>query len=144
MASTGGLYFEGLPPQTLYLLMNTEDVVPAEEIPDEVATKEQSSLTSNGQAQDEQPTVVVSSPNCPVRTHFRTTNPMDEIDIAMGTEGLKAAEPITIGQLFKDTVSKIPDHPALRYREGEDWKTISYSEYYQHSVRAAKSFLKVS
>ena len=115
-------------------------MVPAEE----TATNEQPSLTSSGQAQDEQTTAVASKIDCPIRTHFRTTNPMDEIDIAMGTEGLKAAEPITIGQLFKDTVSKIPDHPALRFKEGEDWKTLSYSEYYQHSVRAAKSFLKVS
>ena len=81
---------------------------------------------------------------CPVRTHYRTTNPSDGIDIAMGTEGLAAVEPITVGQMFKDTVSKIPNNAALRFRENDEWKDISYSVYYDLVIMAAKSFLKVS
>ena len=49
----------------------------------------------------------------------------------------------TVGQLFKQTVEKFPMHPALKYKEGGIWKTITYTGYYDHCIKAAKSFLKV-
>ena len=61
----------------------------------------------------------------------------------MGNSGLEAEEPTTVGQMFKETVRQLPDHPALTYKEGEEWKNITYSEYYGLCVRAAKSFVKV-
>ena len=50
----------------------------------------------------------------------------------------------TVGKMFLDTVAKYPAHPALRYKEGREWKTITYSEYYNLSITVAKAFLKVS
>ena len=38
-------------------------------------------------------------------------------------------EPITIGQMFRQTVSSYPDTPALGSKEGEEWKKINYSVY---------------
>ena len=69
--------------------------------------------------------------------------PEVELPIELGTSGLAAEKPITIGQMFRQTVSSYPDTPALGHKEGEEWKKINYSEYYKLSVKAAKSFLKV-
>ena len=49
----------------------------------------------------------------------------------------------TVGQIFKETVEKFPMHPALKHKEDETWKTITYTEYYNLCIKAAKSFLKV-
>ncbi len=67
------------------------------------------------------------------------------MDIAIGESGLESEEPITVGQMFQETVKKAPDAPALKYKNKmeEEWKTVTYSEYYQLCIRAAKSFLKV-
>ena len=80
----------------------------------------------------------------PKRTKFRTTNPQDALEIPMEPEGLGSEAPTTVGKVFKETVSKIPDKPALRYKEGDVWKTITYKEYYNFVIKAGKSFLKVS
>ena len=69
--------------------------------------------------------------------------PEVELPIELGACGLAAEEPITIGQMFRQTVSSYPDTPALGHKEGEEWKKINYLEYYKLSVKAAKSFLKV-
>ena len=79
------------------------------------------------------------------RTKVRCTDPANGPDIAMGESGLAAEDPITIPEMFKATVSKIPEHPALRFKTSEDtWSEYSYQEYYDLTVAAAKSFLKVS
>ena len=79
------------------------------------------------------------------RTRVRTARPDEGVDLAMESSGLGAEEPITVGQMFQDTKTRIPDNPALRYKEDPegDWVTISYSEYYDLCIRAAKSFIKV-
>lgn len=79
----------------------------------------------------------------PVRTKVRTWMPDEEVDLAMGKSGIEAKEPMTVGQLFKDAVDRLPKHPALKYEENGKWKTFTYTEYYHHCIRAAKSFLKV-
>lgn len=80
----------------------------------------------------------------PKRTKFRTTDPRERLEIPMESKGLGAEEPTTVGKVFKETVSKIPDSAALRYKEGDTWKTITYKEYYNLVVKAGKSLLKVS
>lgn len=35
-------------------------------------------------------------------------------------------EPLTIPAALKETVEKCPDNPALRYRLGREWETITY------------------
>ena len=79
----------------------------------------------------------------PTRTKVCSTNPADGPDIAMGQSGLSAEKPITIGEMMKQTVSKISDKPALRYKTGDTWSDITYQQYYDMCVAAAKSFLKV-
>ena len=73
----------------------------------------------------------------------RTWNPDEKVDLAIGESGIEAEEPMTVGQLFKDAVARFPTHPALKYKEDGIWKTITYTEYYDLCIKAAKSFLKV-
>ena len=80
----------------------------------------------------------------PRRTRIRTTDPRNALEIPMEAEGIGAEEPTTVGKVFKETVSKIPDKAALRYKEDDVWKTITYKEYYDLVIKAGKSFLKVN
>ena len=79
----------------------------------------------------------------PTRTKVRSTNPAEGPDIAMEDSGLAAVEPITIGQMMKLTVSKVPDRPGLRYKSDTEWIDLTFQQYYDSAVAAAKSFLKV-
>ena len=63
--------------------------------------------------------------------------------MAIGESGIEAEEPITVGQLFRSTKERFPAHPALKYKEDGEWKAYTYTEYYDHCIKAAKSFLKV-
>ena len=92
-------------------------------------------------------TSFIMSPYCPVLdeepTPKRTWNPDEVVDLAMGVSGIESVEPITVGQLFKNTVDKHGKHPALKYKQNGQWESISYSEYHRYCIKAAKSFLKV-
>ena len=77
------------------------------------------------------------------RTKVRTWNPDEVVDLAIGESGTEAMNPVTVGQLFKNTLERFSDHPALKYKEDGTWKEISYKEYYDLCIKAAKSFLKV-
>jgi long-chain-fatty-acid--CoA ligase ACSBG len=79
----------------------------------------------------------------PTRTKVRSTNPGDGPDIAMGDSGLAAVDPITIGEMMKLTVSKVPDRVGLSYKRDKEWIDITFQQYYDMSVAAAKSFLKL-
>ena len=58
-------------------------------------------------------------------------------------EPSREEEPITIGQLFKNTVKRFPKHPALKYKMGMRWEPITFTGYYDRCIKAAKSFLEV-
>ena len=77
------------------------------------------------------------------RTKVCTWVPDGVVDLAIGEKGIEAEEPMTVGQLFKDAVDRFPKNPALKYKEDGKWKDISYKEYYDLCIKAAKSFLKV-
>ena len=79
----------------------------------------------------------------PPRTKFYSTDPADGPDIAMGQSGITAEQPITIGEMMKLTVAKVPDRTALRYKTGDSWNDITFLQYFDMAVAAAKSFLKV-
>ena len=79
----------------------------------------------------------------PVRTKFRSTDPANGPDIAMGESGLSADAPMTIAEMFKMTVTQVPDRIALKYKSEDTWQEVTYQQYYDLTVAAAKSFLKV-
>lgn len=49
--------------------------------------------------------------------------------------------PLTVHQMFKETVNKYGTLNALASKENGKWEKITFSEYYQLSWKAAKSFL---
>ncbi|XP_078541334.1 long-chain-fatty-acid--CoA ligase ACSBG1 isoform X2 [Lissotriton helveticus] len=49
--------------------------------------------------------------------------------------------PLTVQQMFKETVNKYGTLNALASKENGKWEKITFSEYYQLSWKAAKSFL---
>lgn len=128
-----------------------EDVVAAPLVePDETNPEPDTSQPMSGGSKiDNQPVDVKTHEDVVMksgvkRTKVRSTNPFDGPDIAFGESGICAEEPMTIGQMMKLTVSKIPDHPALRYKTGEDtWNDVTFQQYYDQSIAVAKSFLKV-
>ena len=66
------------------------------------------------------------------------------LPLQIGKEGYAAAPPITVGELFRKTRDAFPDNVALSWKDGDEWKRMTYVEYYNECVQAAKSFLKVS
>uniref|UniRef100_A0A8B9LE99 long-chain-fatty-acid--CoA ligase n=1 Tax=Astyanax mexicanus TaxID=7994 RepID=A0A8B9LE99_ASTMX len=65
------------------------------------------------------------------------------VKLRMAESGPGSEAPLTIHQMFQDTVNKYGDHPALRWKENGAWTTLTYKQYYQHCRTAAKSFLKL-
>ena len=115
------------------LVMDTEDTKPTPDItPPEVSPEEP--------VQDDDLSEVKEGATM---TTFRSTNPVNGPDIIIGESGLSAEKPITIGEMMKQTVSKIPDHIGLQFKTGNNWSNVTFQEYYDMSVAAAKSFLKV-
>lgn len=107
--------------------------------PETPKTEKRAAKNKKGKENDEKPK---PKPH-PARSQVRTCVPEMGVDLAMGESSTEAMEPITVGQLFQYTVKELPRHPALKYKEDRTWKTITYIEYYNLCVRAAKSFLKV-
>ena len=91
-----------------------------------------------GEEDDREP----KSKPCPARK-VRTSNANEKVDLAIGKSGIEAEEPITIGQLFKRAVDRFPKNPALKYKEDGKWKAVTYTEYHDRCIKAAKSFLEV-
>ena len=79
----------------------------------------------------------------PARSKVRTWIADEKVDLAIGMSGIEAEAPVTVGQLFEHAAARFPKHPALKYKEGGIWKTITYTDYYNFCIKAAKSFLKV-
>lgn len=51
--------------------------------------------------------------------------------------------PITVHQMFKESLEKYGSLNALASKKNGKWEKITFSEYYCLSRKAAKSFLKV-
>ncbi|XP_029110560.1 long-chain-fatty-acid--CoA ligase ACSBG2 isoform X2 [Scleropages formosus] len=74
---------------------------------------------------------------------FWTSQGDCEVKLRLSELGPAAEPPVTVHQMFKRTVEQFGKHTALGWKEGEQWKTATYEEYYQQCRAAAKSFLKL-
>ncbi|XP_030639776.1 long-chain-fatty-acid--CoA ligase ACSBG2 isoform X1 [Chanos chanos] len=72
-----------------------------------------------------------------------TSRGSGEVKLRMAESGPAAEPPVTINQMFTSAVERFGDKTALGWKEGEQWKTLNYREYYQTCRTAAKSFLKL-
>ena len=126
---------------------------PEDTQPEPEDTKPEPEDTKPEAKESEEPSAAAKSPedasqeetvkSKPVRVKVWSIDPADGPDIAMEQSGISAEEPITIGQMMKNTVSKVPDRVGLRYKTGETWNDITYQQYYDQCIAVAKSFLKV-
>ncbi|KAL5460257.1 hypothetical protein EMCRGX_G033688 [Ephydatia muelleri] len=74
----------------------------------------------------------------------RSTDPSVGVKRAIdNATGVAACPPITVGERFKSTVSRAPDRPALCYKEAEEWREVTYGQYYALCMATAKSLLKL-
>lgn len=118
------------------------------EIEEMDASKTEPPVLETAETQPPEPPVVTVEKKGQVRFEIsrkkiRSTDPADGVDIAMEESGAASQKPITVGAVMLDTVSKIPDHVAMCYESDGVWNDITYTQYYNQCVAAAKSFLKL-
>uniref|UniRef100_A0A8C1IQ10 Long-chain-fatty-acid--CoA ligase ACSBG2 n=1 Tax=Cyprinus carpio TaxID=7962 RepID=A0A8C1IQ10_CYPCA len=102
------------------------------------AKVEQSTHTESGA------TARPNSLSLPVKaTEFWTTHRNGEVKLRMGESGPEAKPPLTVNQMFTSAVERFGNYNALGWKEGEQWKTMTYKDYYKTCRTAAKGFLKL-
>lgn len=65
------------------------------------------------------------------------------VRVRMESSGPGSETPITVHQMFLETVERYGDHPALVSKKDGRWETLTWRQYYEQCRAAAKSFLKV-
>lgn len=65
------------------------------------------------------------------------------VKLRMEGSGQASDTPLTVHQVFQETVEKYGEHPALVSKEAGQWVTLTWRQYYEQCRAAAKSFLKV-
>ncbi|KAM3610525.1 uncharacterized protein V6R79_005183 [Siganus canaliculatus] len=88
----------------------------------------------------------------PLSTAATTLAPADQlwsasrdkaVKLRMEESGAASYTPITIHQMFLETVEKHGDRPALFSKEEGQWVSMTWRQYYEQCRAAAKSFLKL-
>ncbi|XP_030048663.1 long-chain-fatty-acid--CoA ligase ACSBG2 isoform X2 [Microcaecilia unicolor] len=72
-----------------------------------------------------------------------TTEKDGAVRFRMEQTGPGSEPPITIHQLFQQTLQHCSNKPALAVKRDGQWKTITFLQYYQNCRAAAKGFLKL-
>lgn len=65
------------------------------------------------------------------------------VRLRMEGSGPASETPITIHQMFLETVESYGDYPALASKKDGQWVTVTWRQYYEQCRAAAKSFLKL-
>ncbi|XP_077416310.1 long-chain-fatty-acid--CoA ligase ACSBG2-like isoform X2 [Vanacampus margaritifer] len=72
-----------------------------------------------------------------------TTDKEGAVCLRMEASGPAADTPITVHQMFLETVEAYGGHAALAYKKDGQWETLTWRQYYQQCRTAAKSFIKL-
>ncbi|XP_029439013.1 long-chain-fatty-acid--CoA ligase ACSBG2-like isoform X1 [Rhinatrema bivittatum] len=72
-----------------------------------------------------------------------TTEKDRAVRLRMAQTGYGAEPPITVHELFQQTLQRYSNWPALAAKRDGQWETITYLQYYQQCRAAAKGFLKL-
>lgn len=109
-----------------------EDVAQLESKPEELGTS----------PKEEEATAI---PTAKPPRRLRSFNPAETVDINIGESGVRANKPMTIPQVLQQTCDRLPDGPALRWKDNKEgpWNTLTYIAYQKLIYNVAKSFLKV-
>ncbi|XP_067872508.1 long-chain-fatty-acid--CoA ligase ACSBG2 isoform X3 [Heterodontus francisci] len=75
--------------------------------------------------------------------YLSTTHKDGEIKLRMDDPDSPEQPPMTVHQMFMESVGKYADYMALASKHGEQWKKITFKQYYNECRGAAKSFLKL-
>ncbi|XP_029017711.1 long-chain-fatty-acid--CoA ligase ACSBG2-like [Betta splendens] len=118
------------------------------EVQTQPATSPEPNGAAAGHPPGEEPKPVALS-----TAHLATTlSPADEewsssrdkgVRLRMEGSGPAAETPITVHQMFLETLEGYGDSPALVSKKDGQWVTLTWSQYYQQCRAAAKSFLKL-
>lgn len=65
------------------------------------------------------------------------------VKLRMEGSGPASETPVTIHQMFQETVEKYGNNPALVSKNEGQWVTLTWRQYYEQCRASAKSFLKV-
>ncbi|XP_060702105.1 long-chain-fatty-acid--CoA ligase ACSBG2 isoform X1 [Hemiscyllium ocellatum] len=76
-------------------------------------------------------------------TDFCTTRKDGEVKLRMDVSDAPGQPPMTVHQMFTESVRKYGDYIALASKHGENWMKLTYKQYYNECRGAAKSFLKL-
>lgn len=128
--------------QTPELLVNNnrtdkKALEPSAELPGEMAASEKEMPENNRLLQLILPTL--GSP----ALRLSTTRKNGEVSLRTDDSGREEQRPITVPQMFMETVDKFGDYEALASKQGDQWKTMTFRQYYSACRDAAKSFLKL-
>lgn len=87
-------------------------------------------------------------PKYPPNSKIRSSNPRERVTILRSEQpSLEAADPMTVGDMLLHAIERFPSRTAICFKEkgtdSDDWKKISFAEYYGFTLQAAKSFVKV-
>uniref|UniRef100_A0A7N8WTX3 long-chain-fatty-acid--CoA ligase n=1 Tax=Mastacembelus armatus TaxID=205130 RepID=A0A7N8WTX3_9TELE len=72
-----------------------------------------------------------------------TTSRDKAVRLRMEGSGWASETPVTVHQLFWETVANYGEYPALASKEEGQWVTLTWRQYYEQCRAAAKSFLKL-
>ncbi|KAM5193091.1 long-chain-fatty-acid--CoA ligase ACSBG2 isoform 2-T2 [Mantella aurantiaca] len=74
---------------------------------------------------------------------FWTTERDGCVDLRTEESGVASLPPVTVNQLFEDSVQKYGEYVALAFKQGDQWNKLTYKQYYEQCRIAAKGFLKL-
>ncbi|MFT7796920.1 long-chain-fatty-acid-CoA ligase ACSBG2-like [Arapaima gigas] len=75
--------------------------------------------------------------------HLWSTARDQPVQLRVVSSGPGSETPMTVMQMFQETVANYGHLPALVYKQQGQWEMLTYKEYYQQCRMAAKSFLKL-
>ncbi|XP_038646691.1 long-chain-fatty-acid--CoA ligase ACSBG2-like isoform X2 [Scyliorhinus canicula] len=76
-------------------------------------------------------------------TNLWTTQKNGAVKLRMEETCCGGVSPLTVAQMFQETVNQCGDHVAIGFKQTNQWETLTFAEYYGECRKAAKSFLKL-
>lgn len=80
----------------------------------------------------------------PPNSGLWTIHPDGEVLLRQSKHGPGHEAPMTIPELFQESVNRFGTYPALASKKSEKWEVLTYSQYYEVCRKAAKAMLKVN
>ena len=74
---------------------------------------------------------------------YWSCDPSVGVTLQVGESGPSTATPMTVTQVFQQTVKDYGNCLALAVKRAGIWKKWTYQQYYHSCITAAKAFIKV-